>query len=258
MRRIMSSMLTAAATFLVSSTTCAADDRALCGQAGLDLRCSLIGPGFTVVPPVGPETVYFATFRKPSGPSRGAVYGRGGWLQTWGVPASPFQEVSWAGSTHTFQVHGAPGTVAVAGVLDGSVQSAYLDLSRGDGFGFVANLDHVAIGPRTTLEVHFAKAPQTVVDVVGAGKFGDTLRLIVDKPFVTRRTGGGRTCLFWDQLDAVCLEGWPSKPFPVAVDRSGSIASVLNAGRNADRARWMTPNLPAIAKRQGNLPFIPF
>jgi hypothetical protein len=44
MKRIVSSMLTAAATFavsaLASSTTHAADDRALCGQAGLDLRCS--------------------------------------------------------------------------------------------------------------------------------------------------------------------------------------------------------------------------
>jgi hypothetical protein len=205
-----------------------------------------------------PITAYFATFRRLSFLSQETVYGRGGWLQAWTTPARPFQEVSWAGSTHTFQVHGSPGTVAVAGALDGGSQSAYLDLTRGDGFGFVANLDHVAIGPRTTLEVRFAKAPQTSVDVVGADKYGDTLRLIVDEPFVTRRTAGGRTCLFWDPLDAVCLEGWPDKPFPVAVDRSGAIASVLNAGRSADRARRMTPNLSALAGRQENLSFVPF
>jgi hypothetical protein len=257
MKRIVSSVLALAATALVSAAH-AADDRALCGQPGLDLRCLKIGPGFTTVPRVGPETVYFATFRKPVLPLQEVVYGRGGWLQVWTTSARPFQQVAWAGSTHTFQVHGSPGTVAVAGALDGGVQSSFLDLTRGDGFGFVANLDRVMIGPRTTLEVHFAKAPQTWVDVVGAGKFGDTLRLIVDKPFVTRRTAGGRTCLFWDPLDAVCLEGWPDKPFPVAVDRSGDIASVLNSGKTSDRARRMTPNLPAIVAGQETLSYAPF
>jgi hypothetical protein len=251
-----------AAVFAVASlaahSTHAADDRALCGRKDLDLKCLPIGSGFTAVPVIGPETAYFATFRRPTTPVQEVVYSRGGWLQAWTTSAAPLQQVVWAGSTHTLQVNGAPGVVGVAGVINGGVQSAYMYLMRGDAYAFVANLDTVWLGPRTTIEVHFAKAPQTVIEIVDAGKYGDTLRLIVDKPFVTRRTGGGRTCLLWGQLDGVCLDGWPDKPFPVAVDASGVIASVLKAGKTADKARVMTPNLPAIIRQQAGLGFAPF
>ena len=252
---------------VVASAAVRADDRSLCGQAGLDLACETVGLGFHVVAqkPASLRT-FFVTMKPlatlPVGgiaPPFDIVYGGSGYTSVWGADSLTGRPDGsaqfWSGTAKVARLFAGRGAIAV-GTNDAASQSGEFDMSAGNGVAFAADADVVVLGPRTTVEAYYDGIPShSFQSVVGYARHGATARIVTNRRFVRRTVSRySGTCFWWTGFDSVCLTQYQAtQPIPVYVDASDGMRSVVEAGRSPAAARPMSGRLVQLLKAQAAL-----